>query len=322
MNRKINKYYFDINSEANYIFFECKNGLHYMLSNSICSYIPELPPNAREYPNKWNSQKWNKCGKKWVSFLWRGFFCEDNNCVPSYEHYSHLYIGFQSSMDTLYFMNNGAVIHFFLKKKKGKKEIEEIRFYTNQQADRNGIRIQNYLHNSSYQNIPIYWEGTGGLYPLEGGFIVTPSFCSSGKLCDMKAYELNHIENSRSIDFVQGVFSLAKYLEESRAFRELPSYFCELADSSFDYKSWEMAMTAESIPLEHNCVHPFYKNDICIAELVIVNLIWGTSYYPYQDSYVLLLRYSPSVESCVIQLFDLVLEKFPSIRLIENKEII
>ena len=37
---------------------------HYMLSNSICSYIPELPPNAREYPNKWNSQKWNKCGKK------------------------------------------------------------------------------------------------------------------------------------------------------------------------------------------------------------------------------------------------------------------
>ena len=255
MNRKINKYYFDINSEANYIFFECKNGLHYMLSNSICSYIPELPPNAREYPNKWNSQKWNKCGKKWVSFLWRGFFCEDNNCVPSYEHYSHLYIGFQSSMDTLYFMNNGAVIHFFLKKKKGKKEIEEIRFYKNQQADRNGIRIQNYLHNSSYQNIPIYWEGTGGLYPLEGGFIVTPSFCSSGKLCDMKAYELNHIENSRSIDFVQGVFSLAKYLEESRAFRELPSYFCELADSSFDYKSWEMAMTAESIPLEHNCVN-------------------------------------------------------------------
>lgn len=84
-----------------------------MLSNSICSYIPELPPNAREYPNKWNSQKW-------ISFLWRGFFCEDNNCVPSYEHYSHLYIGFQSSMDTLYFMNNGAVIHFF-SKKKGKK---------------------------------------------------------------------------------------------------------------------------------------------------------------------------------------------------------
>jgi len=81
-------------------------------------------------------------------------------------------------------------------------------------------------------------------------------------------------------------------------------------------------MTAESIPLEHNCVHPFYKNGICIAELVIVNLIWGTSYYPYQDSYVLLLRYSPSVESCVIQLVDLVLGKFPSIRLIENKEII
>ena len=138
----------------------------------------------------------------------------------------------------------------------------------------------------------------------------------------MKAYELNHIENSRSIDFVQGAFSLAKYPEESRAFRELPSYFCELTDSSFDYKSWEMAMTAESIPLEHNCVHPFYKNGICIAELVIVNLIWGTSYYLYQDSYVLLLRYSPSVESCVIQLVDLVLGKFPSIRLIENKEII
>ena len=288
-----------------------------MLSNSICSYIPELPPNAREYPNKWSSQKWNKCGKKWISFFMAGGSCEDNNCVPSHEHYSHLHIGFQSSTDTLYFMNNGAVIHFFLKKKR-KIEIEEIRFYTSQQADRNGIRIQNYLHNSSYQNIPIYWEGIDGLYPLEGGFIVTPSFCSSGKLCDMKAYELNHIENSRSIDFVQGAFSLAKYPEESRAFRELPSYFCELTDSSFDYKSWEMAMTAESIPLEHNCVHPFYKNGICIAELVIVNLIWGTSYYPYQDLYVLLLRYSPSVESCVIQLVDFVLKKFPSIRLIEN----
>lgn len=55
-------------------------------------------------------------------FLWRGFFCEDNNCVPSYEHYSHLYIGFQSSMDTLYFMNNGAVIHFFLKEKREKRD--------------------------------------------------------------------------------------------------------------------------------------------------------------------------------------------------------
>lgn len=55
MNQEINKYYFDIDNKANYIFFECKNGLHYMLSNSICSYIPELPPNAREYPNKWNS---------------------------------------------------------------------------------------------------------------------------------------------------------------------------------------------------------------------------------------------------------------------------
>ena len=69
MNQEINKYYFDIDNKANYIFFECKNGLHYMLSNSICSYIPELPPNAREYPNKWNSQKWNKCGKKWISFF-------------------------------------------------------------------------------------------------------------------------------------------------------------------------------------------------------------------------------------------------------------
>lgn len=120
---------------------------------------------------------------------------------------------------------------------------------------------------------------------------------------------------------MQGVFSLAKYPEESRAhFRELPSYFCELADSSFDYKSWEMAMTAESIPLEHNCVHPFYKNGICIAELVIVNLIWGT--IPIKIR-ICTLCCTTSVESCVIQLVDLVLGKIsPCIRLIENKEII
>ena len=149
-----------------------------------------------------------------------------------------------------------------------------------------------------------------------------PGFCISGKLCDMRSYKLNHIENSRSIDFVQDAFSLTKYPEESRAFRELPSFFCELSDSSFDFRSWEMAMTADYIPLEHNCVHPFYKGGICIAELVIVNLIWGTSYYPYHDSYVLLLRYSPVVESCVLQLVDLVVEKFPSIKLIGIKDVV
>lgn len=69
MNREINKYYL-ILIVKRIIFFECKNGLHYMLSNSICSYIPELPPNAREYPNKCNSQKWNKCGKN--GFLFYG----------------------------------------------------------------------------------------------------------------------------------------------------------------------------------------------------------------------------------------------------------
>lgn len=314
MRREINKYYFDLISEENYIIFKCRNGLYYILTNSICSYIPELPPNVREYPNKWD-----KFDRKCFSLLGKKFPREDNSHIPSHEHYSHLQIGFQSSMETLYFMNSGAVIHFFLKEK---GETEEIRFYTRKQADDLGIHIQNFINNSSYQNVPVYWEGIDGLYPLEGGFIVMPGLCFSGKLCDMKAYKLNHIENSLSIDFVQGSFSPAKYPEESRAFRELPLYFCELTNSSFDYKSWEMAMTAESIPLEHGCVHPFYRNDICVGELVIVNLIWGTSYYPYQDSYVVLLRYSPFEESYVVQLVNLVLKKFPSIKLIKNEEVV
>lgn len=78
----------------------------------------------------------------------------------------------------------------------------------------------------------------------------------------------------------------------------------------------------ESIPLEHNCVHPFYRNGICMAELVIVNLIWGTSYYPYQDSYVFLLRYSSYVESFVVQLVNLILKNSPSIKLIKNEELV
>ena len=317
MDQEIYKYYFDKLCERNLIFFKCKNGLQYLLSSSMCSYIPELPPNAREYPNKRNSRKRNTWGTKWISFLWRSFSCEDDNRIPSPEHYARLHVGFQSGVDTIYFMANGAIIHFFVK-----GDAEEIRFYTRQQAEEKGILIQDYIHNSSYKKVPIYKEGIGGLYPLEGGFIVMPGFCISGKLCDMRSYKLNHIENSRSIDFVQDALSLTKYPEESRAFRELPSFFCELSDSSFDFRSWEMAMTADYIPLEHNCVHPFYKGGICIAELVIVNLIWGTSYYPYHDSYVLLLRYSPVVESCVIQLADLVVEKFPSIRLIGIKDVV
>lgn len=66
---------------------------------------------------------------------------------------------------------------------------------------------------------------------------------------------------------------LPNYPEENRAFRESPSYFRELTDSSFDCESWETAMTEEEIPTERNCVHPFDKNGICIAELVIVNLM-------------------------------------------------
>lgn len=316
MNHEINKYYFDVISEENYIFFKCNNDLHYMLSNSICSYIPELPPNACEYPNERN-----QFDRKWFSSLWKSFSREDTSCIPSHEHYSHLQVGFQSSIDSLYFMNNGAAIHFFFKRMGKNGWSDTIHFYTSQQADSLGIRIQNFMNNSSYKNIPLYWEGTEGLYPLEGGFIVAPGFCSSGKLCDMQTYKLNHIENPRSIDFVQGILSPAKYPEESRAFREIPLHFCKLTESSFDYESWEIAMTAESIPLEHDCVHPFYRNGICIAELIIVNLIWGTSYYPYQDSYVLLLRYSSLVESFVAQLIDLVLRNSPSIKLIKNEEV-
>lgn len=137
-------------------------------------------------------------------------------------------------------MNNGAVIHLLLKNKGKKGERYTIHFYTSQQADSLGIHIQNFMNDSSYKNIPFYWEGTSGLYPLEGGFIVAPGFCSSGKLCDMQIYKFNHIENSRSIDFVQGILSPAKYPEESRAFREISLHFCELTDSSFDYKSWEI----------------------------------------------------------------------------------
>ncbi|KZA05581.1 MULTISPECIES: hypothetical protein [unclassified Akkermansia] len=316
MNFEINKYYFDVVGEGDYIFFKCKNGMYYMLSNSICSYIPELPPNACEYPHAQN-----QFDRKWFSSLWRNFVRRDTSCVPSHEHYSHLHIGFQSSIDTLYFMKGGAVIHILLKNK-GKKERDTIHFYTSQQADSLGIHIQNFMDNSSYKNIPFYWEGIRGLYPFEGGFIVAPGFCSSGKLCDMQIYKFNPIENPHSIDFVQGILSPAAYPEESRAFRELPLYICELTDASFDHKSWEIAMTAESIPLEHNCVHPFYRNGICIAELVIVNLIWGTSYYPYQDSYVLLLRYSSFLESCIVQLVNLVLKNSPSIKLIKNEEVL
>ncbi len=319
MNREIIKYFFDLVSERNYVFFECKNGLHYMLSHSICSYIPEMPPNDREYPNKINTQTWNSCGKGWSSFVRRIFPREDIGCAPSPDHYSRLEIGFRSDTDTLYFMDNGAVIRFLLK---GGKATEEVRFYTSRQAAEFGIQRRNYQNRSSYQKIPLYWEGTDGLYPLEGGFIVKPSFCSDGELCDLKAYELHSIENARSIDFIQGVFNPAKYPEESRAFRELPSYFCELTDSSFDCKSWETAMTAEVIPTERNCVHPFDKNGICIAELIIVNLIWGAEYYPYHDSYVLMLRYSPSLELHVIHLVDMVLKKFPRIKLIEHEEIV
>lgn len=140
MNRKINKYYFDINSEANYIFLNVK-----MVCIICCPiqyvHIFRVPPNAREYPNRVDSRNGINAVKNGFLFYGR-VSCEDNKCVPSHEHYSHLHIGFQSSMDTLYFMNNGAVIHFFLKKKRGKKEIERIRFYTSQQADRNGMHVE------------------------------------------------------------------------------------------------------------------------------------------------------------------------------------
>ena len=43
MDREIRKFYFDLRADvANDVFFECKNGLHYMLTPSACSYIPEM----------------------------------------------------------------------------------------------------------------------------------------------------------------------------------------------------------------------------------------------------------------------------------------
>ena len=56
MNRKINKYYFDINSEAKYIFLNAKMvciiccPIQYVHIFRSCHRMP------REYPNKWNSQ--------------------------------------------------------------------------------------------------------------------------------------------------------------------------------------------------------------------------------------------------------------------------
>ena len=42
----------------------------------------------------------------------------------------------------------------------------------------------------------------------------------------------------------------------------------------------------------------------------------------WKSPYVLLLRYSPVVESCVIQLVDLVSEKHPGIKLVGIEEVV
>ena len=90
---------------------------------SICSYIPELPPNAREYP------KTSGIRRNGINVVKNGFLFYGGvfpvKIITAFLRMSTILIYilvFSPVWIPLYFMNNGAVIHFFLKEKKGKKK--------------------------------------------------------------------------------------------------------------------------------------------------------------------------------------------------------
>lgn len=73
----------------------------------------------------------------------------------------------------------------------------------------------------------------------------------------------------------------------------------------------------QNLPLApHDCVHPFFDDDQCVAEIIMISetaMIETFDYFPYNDSYVLTLKYGIEFKSRIEELIRTIKSNRPRI---------
>lgn len=266
----------------------------YALKEGEIQHLKELPPAACEYSN-------------WAG-IFKLFHKKQKNDFPTNAHKGILLGGYYSKVDSIYFFENGATIYIIHKNLGLRKNIY---FFTEEHSRRIGLVLHAIKSNHMYKEIGI---SSFENYPFNRSYIVFPGFVEQKHI--MQRYPILTNEQTRSIDFVQGYLHPDKNPNEVEPFINIPKYICELINVNFNFSRWYSFFNKDDTSHSYsNCVHPFFKEGKCIAEIIIINNceLDVFEYFPYFDSYVLTIRYNPEWQLYISNIIRIITSRHPNI---------
>lgn len=261
--------------------------------------LEELPPAALVYERP--------------SYIFRRFFKNRKYTFPTEEHAGRIMGGYYSQTDSLYFFENGSVICM----RHAGKESGSVYFYPKDYARRHGLTPELIKGNPIYAEISVRIHAMPADYPLNLSYIVIP-----GAMLQLESWFFAHypsylVSEVTSVDFVQLRLQPSDNPKEVEPFFAIPECLCRAQHLRFDFDRWKQCFMRQNLPLApHDCVHPFFDDEKCVAEIIMISdtaMIETFDYFPYNDSYVLTLKYGIEFKSRIEELIRTIMSNRPRI---------
>lgn len=169
-------------------------------------------------------------------------------------------------------------------------------FYPNDYAKRHGLTLEQIKSNPIYAEISVRIHAMPADYPLDLSYIVVPGAMLQMESWLFAQYPSYLVAEVSSVDFVQLKLQPCDNPKEVEPFFSIPEYLCRSQHLRFDFDRWTQCFMRQNLPLTpHDCVHPFFDDEQCVAEIIIISkteMVETFDYFPYNDSYVLTLKYN------------------------------
>lgn len=271
----------------------------YALREQDILRLEELPPAALVYEKP--------------SYIFRRFFKNRKYTFPTNEHVGRIIGGYYSQTDSLYFFENGSVICM----RHDRKESGSFFFYPKDYARRHGLTPEQLKGNLIYEEISVRIHARPADYPIALSYIVVPGAMLQLESWLFAQYPSYLVAEVSSVDFVQLRLQPSDNPKEVEPFIAIPEYLCRSQHLRFDFERWKQCFMRQNLPLApHDCVHPFFDDEQCVAEIVMISkteMIETFDYFPYNDSYVLTLKYDIKFKSHIKELIQTIKSYRPRI---------
>ena len=264
----VHSYYIDSRILQNSIIIGTDDGF-FMLHEKGILQLTELPPSAEKigvFPERpfWRSRK--------------------SKGQPCNEHFSTLIGAYASNLDTVFFFETGAVIDLVHNDCRFLSELVKAKFYSPQEAKAVGLLID------IIDRSPIYFRiskksQSQFAEPVETSFCVFPGILLSKEPQLFPKRVLR--EATLSVDFVMNYVYPRRSPEHMRQLWQIPSLFSAIARASFNQQAWDAFLYEDYLPNDGEFT--FYLNDRCVAEMLLVNVYDNVQYFPYNDSFAIII---------------------------------